>query len=102
MNNSKRIKINEKPLKITYPIFLVIKKFGKDLGGHILSFLFQCDNCGDLEIGPIYRCSNCSLDKDMCRQCWDMKGLTCYNLPCFRCYYCNMYHCLNHTEYLMF
>ena len=100
MNKSKKRKVNPiKPIKMTYPIYLVIKKFGKDLGNEILSFLFQCDSCGDMTTGPIYVCKACSDGKNLCRQCWDLKGLSCWLLPCFKCYYCGQYHCLNHNSF---
>jgi len=93
----KRRKIS-KP-KMTYNRFLVEKKFGKDIGNMILSFLFQCDSCGDLEIGPIYNCNACSEGKDMCRTCYDLTGLRCWLMPCFKCTICEMYHCLNHNAF---
>ena len=90
---------NKRPMKMTYPIYLVLKKFGKDLGGMIIDFLFQCDNCSDLEIGPIYACDSCSNGKNLCQNCYDILGIQCYYLPCMKCSYCKFYHCLRHNSF---
>ena len=89
-----------KPVKMTHQIYLTIKKFGKDLGGHILSFLFQCDECKDMTTGPKYTCDSCSFGMELCRQCYDLKGFHCCYLPCLRCNICQMYHCCNHNPHL--
>ena len=95
---TKRIRLRTKPLKMTYPIYLIQKKFGKDLGALIMSFLFQCDECFDLEIGPIFCCQICSYGKDLCLSCWDLKGFHCFTMPCFKCWYCGEYHCREHND----
>ena len=87
----KRRKVNEKSLKMTYPIYLTIAKFGKDISSIILDFLFQCERCGDLEIGPIYNCEICSPNMNLCQNCYDMTGFTCIPWEkCMNCWFCNM------------
>ena len=88
-----------KPKKMTYPMYMLIKKMGKDLGGIVLDMMWMCDSCADLQIGLALTCNTCSQSQDLCRQCWDLKGFTCWHMPCLRCSVCGHHHCLNHQIY---
>ena len=88
-----------KPKKITYQMYQVIEKFGKDIGGIILSFNWQCDRCKDLQAGQIYACNVCAVGENLCRQCYDLMGFACVPKSCFKCYDCNLIHCMKHNGY---
>ena len=88
-----------KPFKMTYPIYLIIEKWGKDIGGLILSFFYQCDECADLEIGNKYNCDICSAGMTLCRNCYEIKAMACIFKKCPMCRYCSLIHCLNHSHW---
>ena len=92
----KKIKLQDKPLKMTHQTYLIIEKFGKDIGKLIMDFFFQCDGCADLSLGPIKECRHCSPNMQLCLWCYDITSFRCTNLPKHKCSVCLQFHCNRH------
>jgi len=56
----------------------VKKIFGRDVGGLICGYMWECVICNDLFVGQARHCGVCNPGKPMCKSCYELKSFECF------------------------